>query len=328
LSIAGATSPQECVLLLAIPLTVEEVRGDLSSLEHHDYARSIEGADFLLPEAVFETHFGPVANAWKICRQRVEPLGVEIIENASSAEVRRVLRDGFRTITIFGHWKGHQVLAGDIIDPVAVANRLQDSTDEMAELIRQTTDLSAVQCIAAQSNAEPISTRAALAEQLTTVIEAEHALFELDFQGSDSVGLMRQELSELNRRAIDTWLAGTMISGNRLELRDGLFSPTQVADFGFSEFSGCIHLGNCHSAILQRALASPSRRVLGNEEILLPLTFFEVYSTVVGLLRPERPSYPELWLEVLERLRGAEPDHAQLSWKECFIKRLSGFLKR
>jgi hypothetical protein len=328
LNIAGATSPQQCVLLLAVPLTAEEVKGDLSSPDHHDYARSIEGADFLLPEAVFEAHFLPVAESWKTCRRQLERLGVKIIETASSAEVRRVLRDGFRTITIFGHWKGHQVLAGDIIDPVAVANRLLDSTDEIAELIRRTTDLSGVECIAAPSNGEPISTRAALAEKLTTAIEAEQALFDLDFQGSDYVGLMRQELSELNRQAIDNWLAETMISGNRLELRDGLFSPKQVAELGFSEFVGCVHLANCHSTILQRKLASPSRRVLGNEEILLPLTFFEVYCTVIALLGPGRPSYPELWLDVMESLRGAEPERAQFSWKESLIKRLSGFFRR
>jgi hypothetical protein len=309
-------------------MTAEEVKSDLISPDRHDYARSTVGADYLLPEAIFEADFRPVAQTWQTCRRELKGLGVEIIESASSADVRRVLRHGFRTITIFAHWKGHQVLPGDIVDPAAVANRLLDDSNEMAELIRRTTGLSAAECMAAPSGTEPISARAAIAEKLTAAIEAEQALFDLDFQGSDSVGLMPQELYELNRQAVDNWLAEAMIPGNRLELRDGLFFPKQVAELGFSDFAGCVHLGNCHSTILQRTLTSPRCRVLGNEEISLPLPFFEVYRTVVGLLGAGRPSYPELWLDVIESVRGAEPEQVQFSWKQSLLNCLFGFLKR
>jgi hypothetical protein len=119
--------------------------------------------------------------------------------------------------------------------------------------------------------------------------------------------LTKRELQEFNRQQLDIWFEGQLVIGNRLEFRDGLFSGSDIVPLIPSEFSGTLHLGNCHSTLVQRILSAPRYRVVAGDEKVTPLTFIELYTTTVSLLCETDLSYIDLWIKVLTDLRGKEP---------------------
>jgi hypothetical protein len=127
---------------------------------------------------------------------------------------------------------------------------------------------------------------------------------------------------------LDIWFSSRLIAGNRLELRDGLLAGDEVAALVPNHFAGCLHLANCHSSLLQRTLASPLRRVLAQEDILLPRVFFEVYRTVESLLGTDGRSYPDLWISLLKDMRDVRVEVEHVGWLTTihdFAKRVRKF---
>lgn len=306
--IAGATSAGACALLVALPMSIEDVRHDLQLPDRFDYAKAMQGlAGTLSAEAIWSAHFAPVAAAWQDCRQRLRAQGITVIESASSNCLRDVLEGDFRSVTVLGHWKGHEVLPADLIaDPFDIAAELLSEKKSLGKTLRPLLEISDLSRLTELASIDEYTARIELAEILTRVVEGEQPLFGLELNDGESFAVTPAELHELNRRQLDYWLPGRIVTGNRLELRDGLHSAGELAPLISDNFVGSLQLCNCHSTLLQRSLGAPHRRILGNEEVLLPRLFLEIYEMVVNLLAESGLTYPELWLEVLASLQYAQ----------------------
>jgi len=328
---AGAITARECALAIAIPGSLDEVRADLGCPGCHDYAKTMRGQEeTLTAEAAWEAHFLPAVEAWEICRPELEKLGVTVVSSADRADVSELLKDGFRTVTILGHWKGHEVLPADLSDAVGIAREIAADESRLCATLRSLVDDEALKRVAAAS-LDADGARIDLARTLTQAIEAGKPLFSIRLDQGERLALTPLELWEYNRQQLDVWFSGRLIAGNRLELRDGLFTADEVATLVPGDFEGCLHLANCHSSLLQQTLSSPLRRVLAHEEILLPRIFFEIYRAVVSLLDSDRPRYPDMWLQILTDVRDAnlEIEHAgSLSPIYDLAGRLMAFFQR
>jgi hypothetical protein len=312
--IAGATSARECALAIAIPWNLDEVHAHLRCPARHDYAKAMRGPlETLTADAAWRTHFLPAIAAWKICRPQLEELGVTILSSAGRAGLRELLTGKFRTVTFLGHWKGHVVLPSDLSDAPGIAREIASDHSRLCMTLGSLVDTETLNHVAA---APPGSDQARieLARTLTQAIESGAPLFAIDLDQGERLALTTLELCEYNRHQLDIWFAGRLIAGNRLELRDGLLAADDVAALVPDDFAGCLHLANCHSSLLQRTLASPLRRVLAQEDILLPRVFFEIYRAVVSLLGSDGHSYPDLWLSILKDLRGRSVEIEQIGW--------------
>jgi hypothetical protein len=323
---AGAASARECALAIAIPRSLDEVLADLRCPERHDYAKAMRGREeTLTAEAAWDTHFLPAA-AWEICRPELEKLGVTIVSSASHIDVSKLLSGGFRTVTVLAHWKGHAVFPADLLDVVGIAREIVSNPSLLGTSLRPLVDNQALKNVATAS-LDADAARIELARMLTQAAESGARLFPIDLDQGQRLALTQLELREYNRRQLDIWFSGKLVAGNRLELRDGLFTADEIAGLVPNDFAGCLHLANCHSSLLQRTLSSPLRRILAQEDILLPRIFFEVYRTVVSLLGRDRPSYPDLWLSILESMRDVRFGDEHEGWLARMRQIAKRFLK-
>jgi hypothetical protein len=137
--------------------------------------------------------------------------------------------------------------------------------------------------------------------------------------------LLPLEREEFNRQQLDAWFEELIIPGNRIELQDGLLTETEFAELIPADFVGTIHAANCHSVLLERCITTPTRRVLATQDVLPPLMVLELYLSVVRMLPNSDVPYEQLWLAVLDGLKGQEAALAETgraSWPQQITARL------
>jgi len=145
--------------------------------------------------------------------------------------------------------------------------------------------------------------RRQLADLLTAAISAGTPLFSINTEG---LALTELEFLEFNRPQLDVWFEDLLYPGNRLELRDGLLEPSQMAALIPPDYAGTIHVALCNSALMQRSISGARWRVLANEATVAPLLTLEVYRTVIETMAETRLAYADTWLRILTELRSAD----------------------
>jgi hypothetical protein len=74
--------------------------------------------------------------------------------------------------------------------------------------------------------------RIELAAALTSAIAGDRPLFSVDLAAEETLVMTQREMWEINRHKLDGWFSGRLVAGNRLELRDGLFTAEAIAALG------------------------------------------------------------------------------------------------
>lgn len=315
-----------CALAVAMPFAADAVEADLKQPTLHDYARFCQGLlEGMTSKLIWATHFQPVAHALDTVTPRLKDLGVEIVREATLADVGGLLRR-FPVVTILGHWKGHLILPADIRDVRRFARRILDDDSRVCALLRTLIDVPELEELADAPALPELEHRRRLADLLNEAIKAGIPLFQINTAG---LALTELEFLEHNRQQLDVWFEGLLHPGNRLELRDGLFEPSRLAALIPPDYTGTIHVALCASALLQRSISGTRWRVLANEEIIAPLPTLETYRTVIETMAETPLGYAEAWLQILTQLKTADltsggdaVPHGRLAWLVAQTRRL------
>jgi hypothetical protein len=312
-----------------MPSSIDDVENDLRQPNQHDYARFCQGPlEGMTSSLIWSAHFQPVAQALDVVAPRLKDLCVEVVRDATLDDVGALLRR-FAVVTILGHWKGHLILPADIRDTARFVRRILDDDSRVCAQLRVLIDPVALKDLADASDPPDLQYRRRLADLLNAAIIAGTPLFQINAEG---LALTELEFLEFNRQQLDVWFEGLLYPGNRLELRDGLFEPSQLAALIPPDYSGTIHLALCNSALMQRSISNARWRVLANETIIAPLPTLSVYRTVIETMAETRLAYADTWLRILTELRNADLTsggddavrHGPLAWLFSRTKRMLG----
>jgi hypothetical protein len=315
-------------LAVAMPSSADDVENDLRQPNQHDYARFCQGPlEGMTSSLIWAAHFQPVAQALEAVAPRLKDLCVEVVRDATLADVGALLRR-FPVVTILGHWKGHLILPADIRDVARFARRILNDDSRVCAQLRVLIDVVELKDLADAPDPPEMQCRRRLADLLNEAINAGTPLFQINTEG---LAFTELEFLEFNRQQLDVWFEGLLYPGNRLELRDGLFEPSQLAALIPPDYAGTIHVALCNSALMQRSISDPRWRVLANKAIIAPLPTLAVYRTVIETMAETRLGYADTWLTILTELRNADltgdgnaVPHGPLAWLISRTKRLLG----
>jgi len=325
----ASTHRTGCALAVAMPSSADDVENDLRQPNQHDYARFCQGPlEGMTSSLIWAAHFQPVVQALDAVVPRLKDLCVEIVRDTTLADVRALLRR-FQVVTILAHWKGHLILPTDIRDVARFARRILDDDSRVCALLRALIDVAELKELVDAPDPPGLQFRRQLADLLTAAISAGTPLFSINTEG---LALTELEFLEFNRRQLDVWFEDLLYPGNRLELRDGLLEPSQMAALIPPDYAGTIHVALCNSALMQRSISGARWRVLANEATVAPLLTLEVYRTVIETMAETRLAYADTWLRILTELRSADltsgSDNAvrdgPLAWLFSRTKRMLG----
>jgi hypothetical protein len=312
-------------LAVALPFSLDEVRRQLALPDRYDYARAMQGpTGGASAELVWEGHLEPVVAHLDSVLTELRELGIEVALRITRSELRLLFQRA-QLVTVVAHWKGARLLPGDLPDPVALARRILQEQSRVCDLLRSLIDRPALERVANAPDGPVGAHRVALARLLNGMIASETQLFGTSLPEHVQLMLLPLEREEFNRQQLDAWFEELIIPGNRIELQDGLLTETEFAELIPAHFVGTIHAANCHSVLLERCITTPTRRVLATQDVLPPLMVLELYLSVVRMLPNSDVPYEQLWLAVLDGLKGQEAALAETgraSWPKQIIARL------
>jgi hypothetical protein len=305
------TSPAECAVLVAPPLTREAFESDVAAAQSHTPARQARG-DYAFQLARKSQHDGNIERAWRedgaivadLCNAVIsdaKSVGIRVYETATAASLTDAIRSGARVIVLIAHWKGTRVTAADIrmeaLDGLADISLARDAfecrvQDRIANFVRRT-----------EGRIRP----AVIADELSKLIcsEAgypvdERVLADLDtFMNSPE----RARAIGAIRDRIDAQFPDLLVAGNCLELRDGFHKPEAIASLFIPSWNGLVELCVCFSMVLALAIKQcrDDRRVITNEWAKDPERCLAELRETFLLLSSRRHNYAVLRGHVFSR---------------------------
>ncbi|MEM9273283.1 MAG: hypothetical protein AAGA80_10030 [Cyanobacteria bacterium P01_F01_bin.143] len=300
------TSPEDCGLAIAIPLTEEEVRQDYEENMKHDYVRQ-QIKKFKNPQNIWEEIIKPIS---KVCSELVpvaEDLGIDVRTSATLKD----LKDLFETrsvVTIVAHWRGSIIRPDDLLVPSSIfVNKILEESNPIASALRSSINNSDL--ISIQSNSASGESVEKLVKLLNKVIKLPSPL--IDFSTDPmlknqllNVVLDDVSLAAMNRDVLDRWASEELRPGNRLELRDGLHSYHEVASIIPGKSKGIIDFALCNSIVLGNLLRkiNPNWRVIMNSREVDPIPRLLLLKLLYEQLLREEYNYAKLLSKIHKKL--------------------------
>lgn len=220
------TKPEDCVLLVALPLTQLEFEEDLvdPTMDYVQNSLLKHWADQgRMPEKIASYTQDLILHAQK--------LGVQVYPRASLMNLSDAFRSGRRVLTLLAHWKGPKVCESDLLDLDAILQhieeKIQQDDDPVTLALKRAATSLEIDLTSLYSERE--RNYKVLIDIFNQMIEHE-TFFIRAYQPNTHTWVFKQELqSILNREILNQWLDVKIIKpGNQVELRDGLHSPTEI----------------------------------------------------------------------------------------------------
>ena len=255
------SSPSDCALLVAVPLTAKEFETDVAAALASDTSSARGDYAFGMARNLGRR------NAWiKVGKQLAELFSL-LIEDAQRVGFRYVsaratancfeqaFGSGAKVVLLVAHWR----------DPEFVS--ASDVRTETRGILEKLAEDSSDKFLGRLATHRPSTTHTA-----SDVQEIRFARdWLLDFLGSFNKGVVGAARDELDCR-----LSGCLVPGNCLELRDGYHKAVTLANRIPARWGGIIDLGVCNSMRLALSLKEDrtDRAVISNEHAKYPDRLF------------------------------------------------------
>ncbi len=270
------THPNDCSLLIALPLDYDSFKKDVKMSMPVIPARYARGDyAFKMVNALSKTN---VEKAWdkygsvvaSLCRDLIsdaKSVGVMIYENATRERLIQITEAGTPVLVIVAHWRGSRVLAADIrIDEFWNSlTAIKKSSDRFERNIFERLE-------SLVSDTTLVPKASVLADSISSAI-----CMEAGYQNpkpDDNYMNDPERLIAIGRirDRVDTLFPNFLVPGNCLELRDGYHKASEIAGMFHKHWSGIVELAVCHSVYLAEAIKSgrDNCRVITNEQAKHP----------------------------------------------------------
>lgn len=263
-------------LLAAIPLSREEVEADIRNASG-DFVRNIlcNGEPNLSTWNDFEDQFQNVEEKLR----ELTALGVSVHRGVGTTEFARFSRS-FDVIVLLSHWKDSKVIACDIGDPGAVAERLLTGSDDEMGFLRALAGFDEMEAVA---KAMRLRDATSLAKHLSSILN--RLIDEQDLAPERACVDRKAQ----NRAHLVEVFQPLLVPGDRVEFRDRMVDERTLAELLPKEFAGVLELLVCHSSGIlanQIRLARPDCICLSNRDVaFLDLRLIRLTATCKTLLQ-------------------------------------------
>jgi hypothetical protein len=257
--------PSDIALLLGIPVDYQqfcERVGSSDWLSKYNYRTPDPAVLQAYLSAQWRSEYLPlVASPVQELIDMASALGVEVRTRATLLTVQEVTTRR-RLIVLFAHWKGPEILAQDLKNPILAQELLERVRSDETTLGRWLQTRLEEQSLQNFSTANRFNLRRwitypwarhrdlDLVEVLTGALALQRSDLEDKRDGVDFV--LESDAARLARRRdqLDIIFHGLLLPGNRLELFDGLHNKECVETALWRDFEGLLDLTACTSTIL------------------------------------------------------------------------------
>lgn len=267
--LVSATPPARCALALALPLDRDTFLADYSAGSDRDYVRSM--ARGRLAEEAWAADGLSLAELCHELLALASGLGVGTVAAAQLPDIGRLFRDK-EVVTIVAHWRGAALVPNDFTgEPTALIETIRSGKDPLCRDLARRLPPARIAVVLALSETRR---RAGLAEVLNEAVIRSDQPLPGAVEKIGNVPLVIDELSLRSRQRarLDAAFPTLLRPGNRVELRDGMYGPADIAASVPEGWSGIVDFAICQSAYLAHEVKSgrPERRVITNLHEVVP----------------------------------------------------------
>jgi len=297
-SSAQFDKPDDCAVLVALPLNREQFLENLRSEAEGNFAKAFRSnGRATLPENTVAQLYQGIADLAQDVLKEVSAKGVKVIPCGSLKELGDLLLS-HRVVTLFAHSRDARFLAPDIRDVSLLFDALEQPDSEFCKTVaRLRSDRPAV---AIPARGAPIPE---LVRFLNGLLEAP--------KPSPSDKPVTRKLGELTRdqlewrerrRQLELALPQALCGGAGLEFQGAFQTLDDILHSLPAEYSGTFDLTCCNSTVFAEDVRRRYRKslVMSNE---LPASFeyrMAVYRQVIRMLSRAKTSYEEAVFRIRE----------------------------
>lgn len=270
--------PQDCALLLAVPLTWLEFAAAHAD-PTRDFCRQFPGA--------------AAQTAWSLCFEQVmaivaraatavQRIGVTVTRNAQLRDWTEAL-SRHRVVTLVAHWRFVPIAAGDVVDPIALRRRAAVRDGELARVVD-----------------DALRGAGDGAAEVAAVLDALCVPAVRRYSATDRRG--RPEDRGINRVMLEHVLPG-LRHASAIELADRMHTAAELVDATPYDYPGVIDLSVCNSIVLAELLKRARRPALvASGEFRASLAFRMIrYRVLIEQLHRRKARYTDVLQQLARR---------------------------
>lgn len=267
--LASATPPDRCSLALALPLDRDAFLADIEAGPERDFARGmLRGRP---AERVWAEDGLPLAELCRELLRLAEDLGVATVESTKLADLSGLFHNR-EVVTLVAHWRGAALVAADFVEePRALIAAIRSGRDPLCCDLARRLPSERIDYVLSLPGPRQHSELAELVNE--TVIRSDRALpGVVESRGNLPVAIDELSLRSRQRARLDGAFPSLLRPGNRLELRDGLRTPGEIAACVPNAWGGYIDFAICQSAHLAHEIKKgrAERHVITNLHEVVP----------------------------------------------------------
>jgi hypothetical protein len=240
------------MLLIGLPINRSDFLGDYLRWPDQDYARSgVRGEE---PEKAWANFGAHLAQTVADLVEAANGSGIGVLPKATKADFAQAFVREAEVVILVTHWRGSRLDGRDLLcDPETCAAAISDSAPcgLASETIEELRLRVSAALDATSSRLPSPERRSHFADRLTEKLIRGPPLPGLgELAGKEHVVVSDLWLETRHRDLLDLCANNTILPGNRVELRDGLHSPSSLAALVPEQWTGLIDLSMCRSVLL------------------------------------------------------------------------------
>lgn len=302
------TSPSECAIAVALPLTFDQFYAEQERWPDSDFARSFVRRYSHSAETIWDSALSAVAGRTMKILAEVGELGVHIRWSAGLGDLAQLF-EGYRAVTLLTHWRSGRFFPDHILNADSLRRRIAVSKSRAGQLLRNR--LGQEERLWLTDDATPDEFAIRFSRAVNQVLEQ----FDLGPSGYPPGWHSSHNLSyrvHANRAVLDAEFGADLVPGNRVQLCDGMRTARELAAVVPAQFDGVFDLTVCNSVMIAEEVKRNGRvTCLANEKEVDLALRMEIYRGAVQVLSQSNYEYSNAIRDVrialvaqIERKRG------------------------
>jgi hypothetical protein len=289
--VENIVKPKDCLLVIGIPLTIDDFLKDIKENNYKDFAKSVQRG-FKLNETQLIEKYKNFIILFNKNIEEIRDLGGNVITDFSLSELNKI--PNYKVFTLVSHWRSSRILISDIKNSEKIKDIIIENPlifNELSNHLKTTNSFSLSELLIFELNN--------LLKDKNLYKNVYSPYNDNEFQYPDIY------TEYLNRNFLDMVFQGNIGKGNCIELFDKIHSIDSFVKSIPNNFTNLFDLSICNSIMLQDEIKRQHNNctVFASKDTVRLDYKIIFYKGIIKKLKQKEMSYINAYFELIKDLK-------------------------
>lgn len=283
--------PQDCLLVIGIPLTIESFMKNTENTSSKDFAKSVKRG-FKLNDSQLIEKYKQFIELFQKNIDEIRKLGGNVVTDFSLHDLKIISE--YKVFTLLSHWRTSKIQPSDFKD----INKVKDIIIENPKIFNELS--THIKTIDAGSTKEELSLLLNELIEDKLFLKNSKTVYSLDEFEHPAI-----YIQYLNRNFLESIFEDNLEVGNSIELFDGMYSIDKFVKCIPNNFANLFDLSICNSIMLQDEIKKSHRQCIvfaSKDTVRLDYKII-FYKGLIKKLQQKNMSYIDGYFELIKELK-------------------------